>query len=237
MAVLPLFQVDFSIPIGGPQFRPPPQGIQGQFNPVSSPSQPQGTFMYQPSRAYPMGQPTQPVYIVRAPANPMQGIPQYQRQQHEPQMRKKKIVQIRDPLSNKDVTQEILNRPPPAVTAGAPPEVRAEVPPEVVAEVPPEVAAEVTPEVAAKSPPGVREEAPEPIKPTEEEQPTKPECASQPIEEPKDLTLRSEVQEGSGTEKVNGHDGDSKKPAMAKASLDSQQPGVYIICKKSLLFV
>ena len=93
------------------QYRPQ-QAVQGQFPPVSGPSQPQGHFGYQPSTVYQMGQPSPPVYIVRAPTNPMSGMPQYQAQTFEPRTREKKIIQIKDPNSNKDVTQEILNRHP-----------------------------------------------------------------------------------------------------------------------------
>ena len=93
------------------QYRPQ-QAVQGQFPPVSGPSQPQGHFGYQPSTVYQMGQPSPPVYIVRAPTNPMSGMPQYQAQTFEPRTREKKIIQIKDPNSNKYVTQEILNRHP-----------------------------------------------------------------------------------------------------------------------------
>ena len=44
----------------------------------------------------------------------MPGMPQYQAQTFEPRTREKKIIQIKDPNSNKDVTQEILNRHPSA---------------------------------------------------------------------------------------------------------------------------
>ncbi|KAL9970594.1 hypothetical protein ACROYT_G022998 [Oculina patagonica] len=101
------------IPMSGPpqmQFRPQ-QPMQGQFTPVSA-SQPQGPYGYPQTTVYPMGQPSQPVYIVRAPAAPMTGMPQFQTQSFEPRARERKIIQIKDPNSNKDVTQEILNRQP-----------------------------------------------------------------------------------------------------------------------------
>ena len=52
-----------------------------------------------------MGQP--PVYIVRAPAP---GMSQFQPQRMESRAREKKIIQIKDPNSNKDVTEEILKQ-------------------------------------------------------------------------------------------------------------------------------
>ena len=68
-------------------------------------------YEYQPSTVYPMGQPPPPVYILRAPpTTPMPEMPQYQTPPYEPRTRARKIVQIKDPNRNKDVTQEILNR-------------------------------------------------------------------------------------------------------------------------------
>ena len=95
---------------GPPQYRPP-QAMQGQSPLVSGPSQPNGPFVYQQSPGYPIGQPPPPVYIVRAPATPLQGMQQFQ-PQFEPRPRERKIFQIKDPISNKDVTQEILKRQP-----------------------------------------------------------------------------------------------------------------------------
>ena len=95
--------------MGGPAHYRPPQGMQGQFPPVSGPSQPHGPFVYQQSPGYPIGQPPPPVYIVRAPATPLQGIQQFQ-PQFETRTRERKIIQIKDPDSNKAVTQEILKR-------------------------------------------------------------------------------------------------------------------------------
>ena len=54
-----------------------------------------------------MGQP--PLYIVRAPAPRMS---QFQPQTIEPRAREKRIIQIKDPNSTKDVTQEILKQKP-----------------------------------------------------------------------------------------------------------------------------
>ncbi|XP_067049719.1 eukaryotic translation initiation factor 4 gamma 1-like isoform X3 [Acropora muricata] len=99
--------VDFPVPMGAPARYPPPQGIQGQFAPVPGPSQPQGPLLYQSPPGYPMGQP--PVYILRAPTP---GMSQFQQQTIEPRTREKKIIQIKDPTSNKDVTQEILKQKP-----------------------------------------------------------------------------------------------------------------------------
>ena len=100
------------------QYRPQ-QAMQGQFPPVSGPSQLQGHYGYQPSNVYPMGQPSPPVYVTTAPAVPMPGMQQYQAQMFEPRARKKKVIQIKDPYSNKDVTQEILNRQPSGSLTGS----------------------------------------------------------------------------------------------------------------------
>ena len=66
--------------MGGPpqmQYRPQ-QAMQGQFPPVSGPSPSQGPYGYPQTTVYPMaGQPTPPVYIVRAPTAPMTGMPQF----------------------------------------------------------------------------------------------------------------------------------------------------------------
>ena len=90
----------------------PQQAKEGQCPPVSGPSKPQGHFGYQPSTVYQMGQPSPPVYIVRAPKTPMPGMRQYQAQTLEPSTREKKVMPIKDVNSNKDVTQEIVNRHP-----------------------------------------------------------------------------------------------------------------------------
>lgn len=113
--------VDFSqIPMGGPPQYRPQQPMQGQFPPVSGHSQPPGPYGYQPSIVYPMGQPSPPVYILRAPHTaPMPGMPQYQTPNFEPRARERKIIQIKDPNSNKDVTQEILNRQPSGSVTGS----------------------------------------------------------------------------------------------------------------------
>ena len=50
-----------------------------------------------------------PLYIVRAPAP---GMSQFQLQTIEPRAREKKIIQVKDPNSSKDVTQEILKQKP-----------------------------------------------------------------------------------------------------------------------------
>ena len=65
------------------------------------------------------GQPTLPVYIVRAPTAPMTGMPQFPMQNFEPRALERKIIQIKDPNSNKDVTQEIPNRQPSGSLTGS----------------------------------------------------------------------------------------------------------------------
>lgn len=104
---------------GQMQYHRPQQPMQGQFAPVSGPSQPQGSPYFQPTPVYQVGQPTPPMYIVRAPPGPMTGMPQYQTQTFEPRTRERKIIQIKDPNSNKDVTQEILNRQPSGSLTGS----------------------------------------------------------------------------------------------------------------------
>ena len=115
-------QVDFAqIPMGGPphmQYRPQ-QAMQGQFPSVSGPSQPQGHYGYQPSNVHPVGQPSPPVYVIRSPAAPMPGMQQYQTQTFEPRAREKKIIKVKNPNTNKDVTQEILNRQPSGSLTGS----------------------------------------------------------------------------------------------------------------------
>ena len=93
--------------MGAPARYPTPQAIQGQFTPVPGPSQPQGPLLYQSPTGFTMGQP--PMYIIRAPTP---GMSQYPQQTIEPRTREKKIIQIKDPNSNKDVTQEILKQKP-----------------------------------------------------------------------------------------------------------------------------
>ena len=102
-------QVDFSVPMGSSaqwQYHHPQQPIQGQFTPVSGPSQPQGSPYFQPTGT---AQPTPPMYIGRVPPGHM---PKYQTQISEPRVRGRKIIRVKDPNRNKDVTQEILNRQP-----------------------------------------------------------------------------------------------------------------------------
>ena len=104
---------------GQMQYHRPQQPMQGQFAPMSGPSQPQGSPYFQPTTVYQVGQPNPPMYIVRAPPGPMTGMPQYQTQTFEPRTRERKIIQIKDPNSNKDVTQEILNRQPSGSLTGS----------------------------------------------------------------------------------------------------------------------
>ncbi|PFX24037.1 Eukaryotic translation initiation factor 4 gamma 1 [Stylophora pistillata] len=88
-----------------------PQPMPGPFTTVSGPSQGPAPFVYTPQQTgYPVGQPQGPMYILRAPA-PISPMQQYNPNQNvESRTRQKKIIQIKDPNSNKDVTQEILNR-------------------------------------------------------------------------------------------------------------------------------
>ena len=61
---------------------------------------------------------SQPV-VDTPPVQAMTGMPQYQTQTFEPRARERKIIQIKDPNSNKDVTQEILNRQPSGSLTGS----------------------------------------------------------------------------------------------------------------------
>ena len=92
------------------------QPMAGAFPPVSGPSQGPGHFGYTPQQTiYPMGQPSGPLYILRAPATPMNTIQQYSPGQNfEPRARERKLIRMKDPDSNKDVTQEILNNRQPS---------------------------------------------------------------------------------------------------------------------------
>ena len=97
------------------QYRPQ-QPMARAFPPVSGPSQGPGHFGYTPQQTiYPMGQPSGPLYILRAPATPMNTIQQYSPGQNfEPRARERKLIRMKDPNSNKDVTQEILNNRQPS---------------------------------------------------------------------------------------------------------------------------
>ena len=100
------------------QYRPQ-QTTQGQYTPLSGPSQPQGPDGYPQTTVYHMGQPSPPVYIVRAPSAAMTGMPEFQTQNFECRARERKIIQIKDPNYNKDVEQEILNRQPSGSLTGS----------------------------------------------------------------------------------------------------------------------
>ena len=105
-------QVDFSLASGSPaqmQYHCPQQPMQGQFAPVSGPSQPQGSPYFQPTTVYQVEQPTPPIYIVGAPPGPMTGKPQHQTQALEPRAQERKIIQVKDTITNKDVTQAGAN--------------------------------------------------------------------------------------------------------------------------------
>ena len=102
------------------QYRPQ-QPTSGAFTPVSGPSQGPGHFVFTPQQTgYPMGQPPGPLYILRAPAAPMNTTQQYSPSQNfEPRARERKLIRIKDPNSNKDVTQEILKRQPSGSVSGS----------------------------------------------------------------------------------------------------------------------
>ena len=85
----------------------PPQANKEQFPPVPGPSQPRGPLSHQLPTRFTMRQP--PVYILRAP---IPGMSRFQQQMIKPRTREKKMIQIIDPNSNRDVTQEILKQKP-----------------------------------------------------------------------------------------------------------------------------
>ncbi len=85
------------------QYRPQ-QARQGQFSPIFGPSQPQGPHDYpQTTKASPTGQRSPPADI---------SCRWSEAQSFEPRTREKKLIQIEEPNSNKDVVQKILNRQP-----------------------------------------------------------------------------------------------------------------------------
>ena len=92
------------------QYRPQ-QPMPRAFTPISGSSQGPGHFVFTPQQTgYSVGQPSH-MYILRATPPPMNTSQQYSLSQNfEPRARERKIIQIKDPNSNKDVTQEILNR-------------------------------------------------------------------------------------------------------------------------------
>ena len=95
------------------------QATQGQFPPVSGPSQPKGPYGYTQTTVYPIGQPSPPFYMIRAPTAPIPGMPQFQTQNFVPRALERKIIHIKDPNSNIYVTQEILNRQPSGSLTGS----------------------------------------------------------------------------------------------------------------------
>lgn len=119
----PHVQVDYG-QIPGPhhmQYRPQ-QPIPGPFPPVSGPSQGPSPFGY-PSQqtGYPVGQPQGPLKVFWAPAAPINTMQQYSPNPNfEPRTpRERKLIVIKDPNSNKDVTQEVLSRQPSGSVSGS----------------------------------------------------------------------------------------------------------------------
>ena len=101
------------------QYRPQ-QPMPRAFTPISGSSQGPGHFVFTPQQTgYSVGQPSH-MYILRATPPPMNTIPQYSPSQNfEPRTRERKIIQIKDPNSNKDVTQEILKHQPSGSVSGS----------------------------------------------------------------------------------------------------------------------
>ena len=101
------------------QYRPQ-QPMPRAFTPISGSSQGPGHFVFTPQQTgYPVGQPSH-MYILRATPPPMNTLPQYSPSQNfEPRARERKIILIKDPNSNKDVTQEILKRQPSGSVSGS----------------------------------------------------------------------------------------------------------------------
>ena len=90
------------------QYRPQ-QPMPRAFTPISASSQGPGHFVFTPQQTgYSVGQPSH-MYILRATPPPMNTSQQYSLSQNfEPRARERKLIRIKDPDSNKDVTQEIL---------------------------------------------------------------------------------------------------------------------------------
>ena len=101
------------------QYRPQ-QPMPRAFTPISGSSQGPGHFVFTPQQTgYSVGQPSH-MYILRATPPPMNTSQQYSLSQNfEPRARERKIIQIKDPNSNKDVTQEILKRQPSGSVSGS----------------------------------------------------------------------------------------------------------------------
>ena len=100
------------------QYRPQ-QPMPRAFTPISGSSQGPGHFVFTQQTGYSVGQPSH-MYILRATPPPMNTSQQYSLSQNfEPRARERKIIQIKDPNSNKDVTQEILNRQPSGSVSGS----------------------------------------------------------------------------------------------------------------------
>ena len=95
------------------QYRPQ-QPMPRAFTPISGSSQGPGHFVFTPQQTgYSVGQPSH-MYILRATPPPMN-----KSQQYSPRARERKIIQIKDPNSNKDVTQEILKPQPSGSVSGS----------------------------------------------------------------------------------------------------------------------
>ena len=231
-------QVDFSVPMGSSaqwQYHHPQQPIQGQFTPVSGPSQLQGSPYFQPTGT---AQPTPPKYIGRVPPGYM---PQYQTQISEPRVRGRKKTRVKDPNSNKDVTREILNRQPSGSltrsTGGTPNNVTpyflgqygssSSPPLTLLQEAEANVRAQFAAQVAA-----TLAELAEPTESAEEVpvdlQVTETNVSAQHTEESEDLPSVLKVEDAVASEKVNGLDGNiNTTTAAPKKTVDAHATGWY----------
>ena len=101
------------------QYRPQ-QPMPGAFPPVTGPSQGPGHFVFTPQQTgYSVGQPSH-MYILRATPPPMNTSQQYSPSQNfEPRARERKLIRIKDPDSNKDVTQVIFKHQPSGSVSGS----------------------------------------------------------------------------------------------------------------------
>ena len=204
------------------------QPMPGPFPPVSGSSQGPGHFVFTPQQTgYPVGQPSH-MYILRATPPPMNTSQQYSLSQNfEPCARERKIIQIKDPNSNKDVTQEILKRQPSGSVSGSASGSTGGTPTN-------------TPDISGQS----SSSSTPPL--TSQQQDVQAQFAAQvaatltsDTDENFELTLEGSVGEeimlkapqsesAKVEERVNGHEAKAKTASVTKNSSDVQGAGLYI---------
>ena len=211
------------------QYRPQ-QPMSGAFPPVSGPSQGPGHFGYTPQQTiYPMGQPSGPLYILRAPATPMNTIQQYSPGQNfEPRARERKLIRMKDPDSNKDVTQEILNNRQPSGSVSGSASGSTGGTPTNTPDISGQSSSSSTPPLSSRQQ-DVRAQFAAQVAAT----------LSRDTDENFELTLEGSVGEeivlkapqsesAEVEERVNGHEAEAKTASVTKTSTDVQRAGLYI---------